>query len=256
MRGRRTAASDSPGGRNRGSRRPPRAQRERPPERVPPRESALSAWAAGAQVRTQGQGCPPLVRSWLLLAQLGSLFPHPSVLPSLHPHGLAPIGVSPPSAVSLQLSPGRGDRRPGLSQPSIRPAVLPLGASEGLQTLSVPGGQGLTLQLHQAWQEEPYQGCLGNGPQTDPDRLSEVPPTKTHGGGGGGSKPRGNWAAFPPPPRPHAPCQSLGLAVQRHCRQEGQCCPLPGACVLWGRRANTEEGTRSDLDCATGRGVV
>ena len=83
-------------------------------ERVPsresaPRESALSAWTAGAQARTEGEGCPPPVRSWLPLAQLGNLFPHPSVLPSLHPHGLAPIGVSPPSAVSLQLSPGQGD---------------------------------------------------------------------------------------------------------------------------------------------------
>lgn len=32
-------------------------------ESVPSRESALSAWAAGAQARTEGEGCPPWVRS-------------------------------------------------------------------------------------------------------------------------------------------------------------------------------------------------
>lgn len=245
-----------------------------PRERVTPRESALSTWAAGVQARTGG-GLPT---AGAVLAPAGSAgksvsSPICSSFPSSSRTGAhrgLPSQHCEPSAFPRTRGPAaQGSVSPASGRRSSR-----LGGSEGLQThqawldsscvLSVPGGQGLILQLHQAWQEEPYQGCRGNGPQTNPDRLSEVPPPRPTEEEEALSPGATGLPSFtpapPPPPRPHAPCQSLGLAVQRRRRQEGQHCPLPGARVLWGRRANTEEGTRSDT-AATGtapwgRGVV
>ena len=153
-------------------------------ERVPSRESAPQ------------RECPECLDSWRPGQDRGRGLPTAGAV--LAPAGSAGKSVSSPICSSFppssRTSPHRGlpsqrcepSAFPGTRGPADQGSVSPasgwrssrLGASEGLQTLSVPGGQGLILQLHQAWQEEPYQGCRGNGPQTDPDRLSEVPPPR------------------------------------------------------------------------------
>lgn len=178
-----------------------------------PRESALSTWAAGSRPG-QGEGCPLRARSWLPLAQLGSLFPLPSVLPSLHPHGLAPIGVSPPSTASLQLFPGRGD-----PQPRARSAQHQAGGPPGWEAPRacrptrrgwIPPvscrcleGRASSFSCTRRGRRNLTRVAVEMGPRPTLTASLRSPPPETHGGGGG-SKPRGHWAAFlhPSPPAP------------------------------------------------------
>lgn len=110
-RGRCTVASDSPGGRNQGSKCPRRGQRECALQRECP--ECLGSWRPG---QDRGRGLPTVGAVLTAAGPAGKSVSSPirsSFLhPYLHRHGLAPIGVSPSSAASLQLSPGQGEPPP------------------------------------------------------------------------------------------------------------------------------------------------
>ena len=170
VRARHMAARDGSGGQNPGSKGPGLG-----PERACP--EPLGSWSPG---RDRGRELPAVGAvpgCWLSLGVYFLI--HLFFFPSLHPHGLAPIltGLCSLGYEPLAFPAGCRAAAKGMVSPASGWRSSRLGASKGPQTrqvpdssclLPVPGGQGLSPRLHQAWQEawdrNPHQGYRGTWP--------------------------------------------------------------------------------------------
>ena len=270
-RGRHTASSDSPGGRNRGSKCPQWGQRECALQRECP--EYLGSWRPG---QDRGRGLPTVGAVLTAAGPAGKSVSSPirSSFPPSFPlssctgshRGLHSQLCVPSAFPGTRGTAGQGSVSPASGQRSSR-----LRASEGLQILQawpdsscllpVRGRQGLICTRCGRRSLTRVPAEIGPRPTLTASLRSPLPgPAEEEEALSPGATGLPSSPQVPGSPSPHAPCQSLGLALRRHSRQEGQHCPLPGACVLWGRRANSDEGTQSDTAVTwtvpRGRGVV
>lgn len=203
----------------------------------------------GQRERAAHRGCGPDCRwpSWEVCFLTHPFFLPPSFSPSSRTgsyRGL-PFQRCEPSAFPRT----RGTAAQGSVSPASGRRSSRLGASEGLQILqaqpdsscllAVRGGQGLicTRRGRRNFTRVPVE--IGPRPTLTASLRSPLPgPAEEEEALSPGATGLPSSPQVPGSPCPHAPCQSLGLALRRHSRQEGQRCPLPGVCVLWGRRAN------------------